>query len=203
MGYKFKIDDKDSLEIVQGEDRSLVFRIMDEYLNPILLTAAVVILRMPRADGIGVMKRSTAKPTFTAAASTDYLTIADHGLVQNDKVQLTNSGGALPAGLSTSTDYYVMVVDADTIQLSASVDGAAVNITGAGTGTHTLDFAPLSISGTNHAVLGKAVLTLDENATLGLKAGEKQAIELEYTISGSTRVVQMSKALSVYEQVPS
>lgn len=206
MGFKFKIDDKDSLEIVQGEDRSIAFRIMDEYFNPILLTGAAVTLRMPRADGIGIMKRSTAKPTFVAAAvdiSEDQIEIEDHGLVTNDKVQFSNSGGALPTGLSSSTDYYVIVVDEDTIQVAASADGAAIDLTGTGSGTQTLEFAPMSISGTNHAVLGKAVLTMDENATLGLKVGEKQAIELEYTISGTTRIVPMTKALTVFEQAVS
>ena len=203
MSYKFKIDDQDALEIVQGEDRTIVFRMMDEHFIPINLTGADVTLRMPRADSVGIMKRSSVKPTFLASdinISEDTITIESHGLVKNDKIQLSNSGGSLPTGLLIDTDYYVIVVDEDTIQLSDSVDGSAINVTATGSGTNTVEFSPIITSGTNHALLGTAVLTLDENATLALKAGEKQAIEFEYTIAGSTRVIPMPKALTVYEQ---
>ncbi len=58
--------------------------------------------------------------------------------VNDDKVQLTSTG-TLPTPLATSTDYYIIKGVANLIQLSASVGGAAIDITAAvGGGTHTV-----------------------------------------------------------------
>jgi hypothetical protein len=79
--------------------------------------------------------------TFTAA-TTDICTKSAHGFVTGDCVRLTNSGGALPAGLAVDTDYFVIRIDADTFKLASTpanaVAGTAVDVTGTGTGTHTL-----------------------------------------------------------------
>jgi hypothetical protein len=70
------------------------------------------------------------------------LDIASHGLVNGDgPIQFTTSG-TIPAGLALLTDYYVIYVDAGTIQLATSlknaVEGTAVAFTNIGSGTHTL-----------------------------------------------------------------
>ncbi|REK56943.1 MAG: hypothetical protein DWQ49_09555 [Bacteroidetes bacterium] len=75
---------------------------------------------------------------------TDNVNITAHGFLVGDHVQLTNSGGALPAGLATATDYYIIRVDADNIKFANSVAnaiaGTAVDITAAaGGGTHTVE----------------------------------------------------------------
>jgi len=79
--------------------------------------------------------------TFTAA-TTDICTAVAHGYFTGDRVQLTNSGGALPAGLAAATTYYVIKLTADTFKLAASdalaTAGTAVDITGTGTGTHSV-----------------------------------------------------------------
>lgn len=79
--------------------------------------------------------------TFTAAV-TDICTKAGHVYGTGTLVTLTNSGGALPAGLSAATDYYVIWLTKDTFSLATSLAnaeaGTAVNITGTGTGTHTI-----------------------------------------------------------------
>ena len=72
---------------------------------------------------------------FTAA-TTDIVTSAAHGLPNGTAVTLTSTT-TLPAGLSVATTYYVISSTADTFKLSLSVGGAAVDITGTGTGTHT------------------------------------------------------------------
>lgn len=70
---------------------------------------------------------------------TETITENNHGMSNGQQVRLTNSGGALPAGLSAGTTYYVVGVTANTFQLSTTLGGSAVNITGAaGGGTHTL-----------------------------------------------------------------
>lgn len=78
--------------------------------------------------------------TFTADAGTDTLTFTTAVDFQDDViVEVSNAGGALPAGLAADTSYYVINYDHDaqTCQLSLTSGGAAVNLTDAGTGTHT------------------------------------------------------------------
>ena len=79
---------------------------------------------------------AVVQATFTAA-TTDIITSNAHGLSEGDCIWVSNSGGALPAGLSASTNYYVRDVTTNTFKVSATPMGTAVDITGAGTGTHT------------------------------------------------------------------
>jgi hypothetical protein len=83
-----------------------------------------------------------ATKNFTIVNATDVCTSTAHGLANGQKGRLTNSGGALPAGLATDTDYWLVAVAANTFQLSATKGGAAVNATGDGTGTHTFNPVP-------------------------------------------------------------
>jgi len=80
---------------------------------------------------------------YTGDSTTDQLTRTAHGLETGDgPVRTSNSGGALPAGLATATDYYVVKLDADHFRLATSrasaIAGVAVDITSNGTGTQTL-----------------------------------------------------------------
>ncbi len=75
---------------------------------------------------------------FTADASEDTLTIPWHSFVQGQKVRLKTSAADLPDGLAVATDYYVVYVDHDTIQLSATRNGSAIDLLDAGTGTHRI-----------------------------------------------------------------
>lgn len=82
----------------------------------------------------------TAK-TFTAVAATDICTAAAHGMQTGLKLQVSNSGGGLPGGLAAVTDYFAIVLDANTFKLASSLvnaqAGTAIDITTAGTGTQT------------------------------------------------------------------
>lgn len=86
-----------------------------------------------------------APKTFTAANATDILTSNAHGLSNGQKVRVS-SAGTLPAGLSVGTDYFVIAAAANTLQLSATLGGAAVNFTTDGTGVHSLQPVPDYIS---------------------------------------------------------
>lgn len=85
----------------------------------------------------------TGSSTFTADPSTDICTGSSLGtaLVTGVAVQLTTTG-TLPAGLATSTNYFLIQISSTTFKLAttkANADaGTAVNITDAGTGTHTV-----------------------------------------------------------------
>jgi hypothetical protein len=88
-----------------------------------------------------------ADQVFTATNSTNVFSAVGHDLEQGDgPFQVTNSGGALPAGLTALTDYWVIVLNANTFQLASSLDnadaGVAVDITTNGTGTQTLVDTP-------------------------------------------------------------
>lgn len=60
-------------------------------------------------------------------------------------MRLTSSG-ALPTGLSNATDYYIRVVDANTIELSLTVGGAAVDFTDQGSGNHRIQHMEAAVS---------------------------------------------------------
>ncbi len=79
---------------------------------------------------------------FTAVAGTDVLTWSGHTPTDGERVRLSNSGGALPAGLSTLTDYFVIEADGSTCKLSTTSGGSKVDITDAGTGTHFVGVVP-------------------------------------------------------------
>jgi hypothetical protein len=85
--------------------------------------------------------------TFTATAASDLITISPAAtfVTGDGRFQFTNSGGALPSGISTGTDYW-LIYDASaggtTYQLATSKSNAIarteIDITGTGTGTHTV-----------------------------------------------------------------
>lgn len=96
-------------------------------------------------NAVTVRYRAGFAVPFTVVAATNVITAVGHPYANGDAVQLTNSGGALPAGLAVNTDYYVIGVSGDTLQLSATVGGAAIDITGTDTGTHFIGAVPASI----------------------------------------------------------
>lgn len=86
--------------------------------------------------------------TFTADAGTDVCTWTSTANIPSNvltgtKVRLTTTT-TLPAGLALATDYYVIALSSTTFSLATSyanaVAGTAINITDAGTGTHTVSW---------------------------------------------------------------
>lgn len=79
--------------------------------------------------------------TFTADAGTNLLTSVGHGMAAGDPVRFT-SDTTLPAGLAAGTTYYVIAsgLTADAFKVSAALAGSEVDITDAGTGTHSAQF---------------------------------------------------------------
>ena len=83
-----------------------------------------------------VVKRSINLGTVTADASTDKLALSGHGMVNGTRVRVSTTD-TLPAGLGAG-DYYVRDTATNDFKVEATVGGGAVNITSAGTGTHTV-----------------------------------------------------------------
>ena len=86
--------------------------------------------------------------SFAPAAvntGTNLINLPSHGFVGGETVRFTNSGGGLPSGLSTNTDYPVVWVDANNIAIGGVFDennqlghSSYVSLGTQGTGTHTV-----------------------------------------------------------------
>ncbi len=75
--------------------------------------------------------------TFTANAGTNEITSSNITFLNGTAVTLTTTV-TLPAGLSLATTYYIVEASSSVAKLSLTLGGAAIDITDAGTGTHTL-----------------------------------------------------------------
>lgn len=103
-------------------------------------------MKVPYIDGEDAVQiLPEGQRAFTADATTNLITITAHGFAVNTTVQVVSSG-TLPAPLTAGTTYFVRDVLANTFALSLTAGGAAIDITSAGTGTHTLSFVSLEES---------------------------------------------------------
>jgi microcystin-dependent protein len=104
---------------------------------------------------------NTWTTTFAAAdvnTGTDVITVPSNTtLYTGKKIQFSNSGGALPTGISAATDYYVVRLTATTIKIASSRANAlgsgstgssasptTIDITAAGSGTNTITVQDLT-----------------------------------------------------------
>jgi microcystin-dependent protein len=79
----------------------------------------------------------TATAFTVTIATPAVVTKIGHGLIGGERLRLTTTG-ALPTGLSTSADYFVEYIDANTFYLlSAARGGARINTSGTQSGVHS------------------------------------------------------------------
>jgi hypothetical protein len=84
---------------------------------------------------------------ITVNADDDTLYVPNHGLVSGQAVRYSNGAGTIIGGLTNNATYFVIVVDASLIRLSTTSSLLSfVNITSAGTGTHTLTVTSLNFT---------------------------------------------------------
>lgn len=76
--------------------------------------------------------------TFTADPANERLTLSGTPTLATGVPCLLSSTGTLPAPLASGVVYFARAVAANQIELSTSSGGSAINITDAGTGTHSL-----------------------------------------------------------------
>lgn len=124
------------------------------HLNCTAINAGVVtpptVYSKAGASGTGSITKAVTTPgtASTVNLTTDRVTITTHGQQTGSKGQMTTSS-ALPTGLSTSTDYFIIKIDANTVQFASSlanaVAGTAIDLTNAGVGTQT--FTPTASTG--------------------------------------------------------
>ena len=120
---------------------------------------------------------------FTADEATDELTITGHPWATGDPVYFKTSD-TLPTGITTDTRYYVIYVDANTIQVAASyadaVAGIDIDITDAGTGIHKAWYGNLN-----------SCIQHDKHDLLIFHYGQDVYVS-DLAISGYTRVINQS-----------
>lgn len=97
---------------------------------------------VPRG-GIPNPGRLAAEPP--ASASTNAIELDGHGFTLNDPVSFrAEAGGSLPAPLVASTTYYAIPAGDSYFRVAAAPDGAAIDITTAGSGVVVLTPLPIA-----------------------------------------------------------
>lgn len=85
----------------------------------------------------------------------DTVTIPSHGFSTGFKVRLTTTG-TLPAPLLTATDYFIIVIDDNTIQFAATVDdaiaGIPIDLTDEGSNAAVDTVTGVALSGANFKI---------------------------------------------------
>lgn len=135
--------------------------------------------------GVGT---GTLTESFAAAAvapATDLITVASNAdkWITGMIVQASTTG-TLPTGLAAATNYYVIRISATTIKLASSLAnalaGTAIDITAAGSGTHTL----------THTLTARALGDKGGEEGVSLTAAKQASMPLTGTasVSGSASV---------------
>jgi hypothetical protein len=101
--------------------------------------------------------------TFTADATANTGTSTAHGFLNGQKVRVSTTG-VLPVPLVDGVDYWLVGVAANTWQFAASKGGAAIDLTSAGTGTHTLAPQPEYFDQESNGNLGGKVFSRQDIA---------------------------------------
>ena len=129
--------------------------------------------------GSGMGNLITTLSALEAAGPIDYttdtITIANHGFVNNDKVKYDNNSGTNIGGLTSGSSYFVIGATTDTFQLAATSGGSAINLT-----------APGGTLGTGHTfnlVLGMAHL-IRQNIGSSHQLQRVNFGNLDQTVSG-------------------
>jgi hypothetical protein len=102
----------------------------------VTLTAGSPNITLPSNNGF----TSTQTATFTASSAS---IAASNNFVAGLRVTFSNSGGALPTGISAGTQYYVLStgLTGSTFEISLTNGGSAVVPSSAGTGTQTVTYS--------------------------------------------------------------
>ena len=98
-------------------------------------------------------------------ATTDQITVTAHGASSGDGPVQFTTDGTLPAPLVANTNYWLIAIDANTVQVAtskANADaGTAIDLTAAGSGTHTLRLNKI-IASENHYRYGINVVAFSK-----------------------------------------
>ena len=110
--------------------------------NPIDLAGLTVKMQIEKDDGTSVLAETatgvTTHPTqnFTVDTTNDYILCNAHGAEDSDQVIVSTTGTIAP-GLTVATRYFVRDSYPNGYKVSSTPGGAAIDITGSGSGTHS------------------------------------------------------------------
>ncbi len=123
------------LEVSAGFQQDLTYRNTQPLIEGVMFANF-------RSKGEQIGFKAAFSQTFTANATTDVITATAHGLNDFDGPFRLTTTTTLPAGLSAATDYWIGNTTTNTFQIASSranaVAGTYIDITTAGTGTHTI-----------------------------------------------------------------
>jgi hypothetical protein len=97
---------------------------------------------IPTTQRSSTVTVTSATPGVVTWATSSTNTIPDDGSI----VVFTNSGGALPTGLTANKEYYIKRISDTQFTVMASYGGTEVATSSTGTGTHTATFTPYTAS---------------------------------------------------------
>lgn len=143
--------------------------------------------------------------TFTADASTDQITLSSSGIEwAGTVVQFTNSGGGLPGGLSTSTNYWLTRISSGVYKVSTSyanyIATTYVNITSAGTGTHTATSTNINIiNATARDEKTGIVYAIDQNNRVWANANQSSGGYKWTLIPGNTLTSGSGNGIAIWQ----
>lgn len=120
-GQVFSMEFELALQMIRASSNAQWTLVIEWGEVPSETDASVTAIDLITDNGTGthrLVRNGTIIGTFTSVFGTDVITCAGHGLSNGDIVQLTNTGGALPAPLAASTDYVVRDVTTNTLKLA-------------------------------------------------------------------------------------
>lgn len=127
--------------VVTASDAGADGTLVDTAVAPGVVGAPSVHNKNDSGAGSASVVVSITGTVTKVSPSADTVTVTAHGFLTGTKVQLTTTG-TLPAGLATSTNYYLIAVDANTLAFATSqanaLAGTKINITDYGIGTATI-----------------------------------------------------------------
>lgn len=125
-------------------------------------------------------------------ASPCVFTRLNHGLDNNDIIQLTTNG-TLPAPFAVTTDYFVVNKTIDTFQLSLTSGGPAINSTTAGSGSHRFAASPTATEENIKLVVSSNVNAFFDSDNVYLKRQD------QYWLVPSSEIVNLNADKNYFE----
>lgn len=119
--------------------------------------------------------------TVTVDVGTDIFTLTAHGFSIGTPLRFTTTT-TLPAGLSLNMTYYARDITTNTFKVSATPTGTVIDITSAGTGTHTVQGQAYNVSSTG-------VITSNNGSTFFTTTGVATGIAATATYTKSDGTV--------------
>lgn len=172
-------------------------------------SAAIAVTNALIAVGVFFARTVADDAVEVVTAASDALTLTAHGYTHGyGPVQLTTTG-TLPAGSALATNYWLIYVDANNVKLAASLDdvlaGTAVDLTDAGSGTHTIvaqsgasDLKWVSLGKLGDAKDGAFALTLDKGYSVPVDNHPRAAY---YAIAGDIDTGTINATIEPYIEV--